>query len=192
MRLAAQEFAAAGFEAASLNRIIAAMSMSKSSFYHLLSSKQELFELAVADLAAGVTTQLQVPEPEAFAGRRFWSLVGDLVQRLTTVLVGNEDALLLGRMVYAGGAPPVATIGWIEAWVGRVLATGRETGQVRTDLPADLQLALVAAVLRALDEWSVRQGADLELERAAALSTAQVDLLHRMLATDEAPAPRSR
>lgn len=182
VRLAAQEFATAGFEAASLNRIIGAMGMSKSSFYHFLGSKQELFELAVADLSAQVAADLQVPEPEEFGGPEFWSLAGDLVDQLTTVLVGNEEALLLGRMVYAGPAPATEPIGRIEAWVGRVLAAGRDAGQVRTDLPADLQLALVAAVLRTLDEWAVRHQEELDAGRAGGVTTAQLDLLRRMLA----------
>lgn len=184
MRLAAEEFASAGFAAASLNRIIAGMPMSKSSFYHLLSSKQELYQLAVADLAAEVAADLHPPAPETFAGSAFWPRAGELVEQLTAVLVGNEDALLLGRMVYAGGAPGAAAIDRIEGWVGRVLAIGRETGQVRTELPADLQLALVAAVLRTLDEWSVAHQEQQGAGRAADLTTAQLDLLHRMLATE--------
>src|SRR5690625_7553482 len=76
------------------------MPMSKSSFYHLLSSKQELYQLAVADLAAEVAADLHPPAPETFAGSAFWPRAGELVEQLTAVLVGNEDALLLGRMVY--------------------------------------------------------------------------------------------
>ncbi|WP_022917797.1 TetR/AcrR family transcriptional regulator [Ruania albidiflava] len=184
VRLAAEEFAAAGFAAASLNRILAGMGMSKSSFYHLLSSKEELYQLAVADLAAEVAADLHPPAPETFAGPAFWPQVAELTDQLTAVLVGNEDALLLGRLVYAGGAPGAAAIEGIEAWVGRVLAVGRESGQVRTELPADLQLALVTAVLRTLDEWSVADQARQGTAQAADLTAAQLDLLHRMLATD--------
>src|SRR5699024_12819881 len=66
----------------------------------------------------------------------------------------------------------------------RVLAVGRESGQVRTELPADLQLALVTAVRRTLDEWSVADQTRQGTAQAADLSAAQLDLLHRMLATD--------
>src|SRR5699024_2529582 len=56
--LAAEEFAAHGLASASLNRVLAAAGMSKSSFYHLLASKQDLFDLAVGDLAAAVAAEL--------------------------------------------------------------------------------------------------------------------------------------
>lgn len=190
VRVAAQEFAAAGYAGASLNRIIAAMGMSKSSFYHLLAAKQELFELTAADLAAEVEAELRVPEPPAFAGPQFWPMAQDLVAQLTTVLVGNEDALLLGRMVYAGSAPAVGAIGRIEAWLGELLAAGRSAGQVRTDLPADLQQQLVAAVLRTLDEWAVRHQAALDPGSAEQFTAGVFDLLRRMLATEGAAPPR--
>ncbi|WP_147918960.1 TetR/AcrR family transcriptional regulator [Ruania zhangjianzhongii] len=184
VRLAAQEFATAGFAGASLNRIIAAMGMSKSSFYHLLAAKQELFELTAADLAAEVGAELQVPEPAAFAGPQFWPMTRDLVAQLTEALVGNEDALLLGRMVYAGSAPAVGAIGQIEDWVGQVLAAGRGAGQVRTELPADLQQQLVAAVLRTLDEWAVQQEEAMASGSAEQFTGRVFDLLHRMLAAE--------
>ena len=44
LRAAADEFAQAGYEQASLNRIIRACGMSKSSFYHYVDSKEQLFE----------------------------------------------------------------------------------------------------------------------------------------------------
>lgn len=185
VRVAAQEFAAAGYAGASLNRIIAAMGMSKSSFYHLLAAKQELFELAAADLAADVGAELQVPDPGAFAGPQFWPMAQDLVAQLTDALVGSEDALLLGRMVYAGSAPAVGAIGRIEAWVGELLVAGRGAGQVRTDLPADLQQQLVAAVLRTLDEWAVRHEEALASGSAEPFTGSVFDLLRRMLATEE-------
>lgn len=191
MRVAAQEFAAAGFAGASLNRIIAAMGMSKSSFYHLLSAKQELFELAAADLAAEVGAELQIPDPAAFAGPQFWPMVQDLVAQLTDALVGNEDALLLGRMVYAGSAPAVGAIGRIEAWVGELLAVGRGAGQVRTDLPVGLQQQLVAAVLRTLDEWAVRHQQVLDGGGGRQFTAGLFHLLQRMLAT-EVSAPHRR
>lgn len=192
VRLAAQEFAAAGFAGASLNRILGGMGMSKSSFYHLLSDKQELFELTAADLAAEVGARLQVPEPAAFAGSQFWPTSRDLIAQVTEVLVGNEDALLLGRLVYTRSAPAVGTIGRIEEWVGRVLAAGRDAGQVRTELPAELQLQLVAAVLRTLDEWAVRHEDAMAADRAEQFTAALFDLLCRMLATDPAAPPAGR
>ena len=186
VRLAAQEFATAGFAAASLNRIIAAAGMSKSSFYHLFAGKEELFEITAGDLAGELAAELQVPEPDSLAGEQFWPMVQGLVERVAEALAGNEAALLLGRMVYAGSAPAVGAIARIEEWVGQLLATGREAGQIRTELPADLQRELVAAVLRTLDEWAVRREDVLDASRAQQFTAVLFDLLHRMLATANA------
>lgn len=186
VQLAAAEFAARGLQAASLNRILAAAGMSKSSFYHVLGSKQDLFDLAVADLADAVAADLRIPAPEAFAGPGFWERIDALVGEVTATLVGNDRALLLGRMVYAtiGDAlTTAAPIARIYDWAGEVLAVGRRSGQIRTDLPADLQLDLLTAVLRALDEWSVQHMDEVPPQRFAHLANAESALLRRLLGT---------
>jgi len=183
--LAAEEFAAHGQASASLNRVLAAAGMSKSSFYHLLASKQELFDLAVGDLAAVVVKDLVVPNPQMLAGPHYWDRIDALVTELAGVLTTDDQALLLGRMVYAtldeSPAPP-EPVARIVDWLGEVLAVGRSSGQVRTDLPANLQQQLLIAVLRTLDEWSVRHMEEFTREQLTQLVTAQSALLHRMLA----------
>src|SRR5699024_1892881 len=157
--LAAEEFAAHGLASASLNRVLAAAGMSKSSFYHLLGSKQELFDLAVGDLAAAVAKDMVVPSPQMLAGPHYWDRIDELVTELAGVLLTHDRALLLGRLVYATldeSPTPPAPVARIVDWVGEALAAGRNSGQVRTDLPSDLQQQLLIAVLRTLDEWSVR------------------------------------
>ena len=61
-----------GYEGASLNRIIRACGMSKSSFYHYFENKQELFEVVVARLGESLVAELPVPAPAEFAGGEFW------------------------------------------------------------------------------------------------------------------------
>src|SRR5699024_7109555 len=101
------------------------------------------------------------------------------------VLFTHDHALLLGRMVYAtldeSPAPP-APVARIVDWLGEGLAVGRSSGQVRTDLPANLQRQLLIAVLRTLDEWSVRHMEEFTREQLTQLVTAQSALLHRLLA----------
>ncbi|QOR70343.1 TetR/AcrR family transcriptional regulator [Ruania alkalisoli] len=157
VRAAADEFASAGLEGASLNRIIRACGMSKSSFYHLFESKQDLVDLVIGDLTEQVRAGLDVPAPDSFA-ENFWEGVEGFLARLERDLVAHPDALLLGRLFYA--APPqgaqAGVVAEISGWVARVLQVGREAGAVRADLPPELQLHLVMAVLRAMDEWAVR------------------------------------
>src|SRR5699024_116726 len=183
--LAAEEFAAHGLASASLNRVLAAAGMSKSSFYHLLASKQDLFDLAVGDLAAAVAAELAVPGPEVFAGPQDRDRIDTLIAELGKVLLSNDRAVLLGQLVYATldeSPTPPAPVARIVDWLGEVLAVGRSSGQVRTDLPADLQQQLLIAVLRTLDEWSVRHMEEFTRDQLTQLVTAQSALLHRMLA----------
>lgn len=187
VRTAATEFASAGYEHASLNRIIKACGLSKSSFYHVVASKQALFDLVVADLGAALSETLRVPEPGEFAGDRFWPEVDALFDRLLVASNENESSCALGRMFYLSGTPGEgtgavdATLASVESWVHDVLVVGRESEAVRTDLPVSLQSGLVFAVLRVLDEWSLRHRDEFESDAGADLVAAQLQTIRRML-----------
>ncbi|UFU06157.1 TetR/AcrR family transcriptional regulator [Ruania halotolerans] len=186
VRAAADEFASAGLEGASLNRIIRACGMSKSSFYHLFDAKQDLVDLVIGDLANRVAEGLEVPAPESFA-QGFWVEVEQFMARLERHLVAQPDALLLGRLFYAEPGPSrsgearVGVLTEVSAWAAAVLQVGREAGAVRMDLPADLQLTLVVAVLRTMDEWAVHALADDRLTAKVELVVV-IDALRRLLA----------
>jgi AcrR family transcriptional regulator len=192
VRTAAAEFSGAGYEGASLNRIIESCGLSKSSFYHFIASKEELFALVVSDLSRTLVGEVQAPAPEAFSGEDFWEIVDRLFDRLTVALQSDEAYAALGRMFYLSGpsdgsavSRPLASV---EAWVQAVLAIGRESGTVRQDLPVGLQSRIVFAVLRAFDEWSVQHLDTIPVEQWPELMAAQKTALRRLLAT-EATAP---
>ncbi|QGH70724.1 TetR/AcrR family transcriptional regulator [Pseudactinotalea sp. HY158] len=191
VRVAATEFAA-GYEAASLNRIIRECGLSKSSFYHAISSKRELFDLVVDDLAAAVSAAVPLPTPESLGsadspagapGGDFWggarALMGTLVEAATRV----PTFAALGALFYVSDAPTGSRLTEldraIDAWVGRALELGRASGAVRTDLPTDLQYRLALAALRALDRWSLEHLE--EVVGAGALAEAQLDAVRRLL-----------
>lgn len=184
---ASSEFARAGYEHASLNRIIRACGMSKSSFYHFVASKQALIDLVLDDLRTAVTARIAVPAPEDFAGDRFWATAERFLRQLTELAQTDESFAALGRMVYASGVPAdaQASIGAIfvaaERWLEAVLVVGRRDGAIRSDIPAALQTRLVFGVLRTLDEWAVAQVAELTPADMRELVDAQGALLRRML-----------
>ena len=188
---AAGEFARAGYEHASLNRIIRACGMSKSSFYHFVASKQALFDLVLEDLRTAVAARIVVPQPEDFAGERFWATAERLLEQLTELAQTDESFAALGRMVYASGVPSdaQASIGAIfvaaEQWLEAVLVVGRRDGAIRSDIPAALQTRLVFSVLRTLDEWAVAQMTELVDTDVRDLVDAQGALLRRMLQPTE-------
>lgn len=187
---AAAEFAASGYEHASLNRIIRRCSMSKSSFYHVIDSKQALFNLVVTDLMGSIRESADIPEPASFAGGRFWGEARALFESLAAAVAQRETFLALGRMFYLSGTPDdargainTALIG-IEDWVGAVLEVGRDGGTVRVDIPASLQRQLVFAVLRTLDEWTVTEPGVLPTSDYGRLLEAQLGIIRRLLQPD--------
>jgi AcrR family transcriptional regulator len=188
LETAAREFARAGYERASLNRIIRSCGMSKSSFYYYLGSKEALFDAVVSEGGAALVAALDVPEPGEFAGGDFWGLVERLLDRL--VAVGQQEPWLtdLGRLFHLADAPtgPGTALGRalaaVDAWLERALAAGRASQAVRDDLPTSLQRQLTFAVLRAMDDWSLRHLEDLDPARRRRLAGAQLDAIRRLLA----------
>ena len=181
------EFERSGYEGASLNRIIRAAGMSKSSFYHFVGSKDELFDAVVRMLIADVRAQWTPPAPSEFGARAFWRRVDALLEEITRL--SQAPAMQhLGRIFYLPGNAVTSSgaraelLDGVHAWVEEMLRVGREAEQVRDALPLELQTEVVFAVLRAIDEWAVgAHGAD-PGERAAVAASAPVLMLRRLLA----------
>jgi AcrR family transcriptional regulator len=187
VRAAAREFASAGYEGASLNRIIRTCGMSKSSFYHVLDSKRDLFDLVIRDLTMALASSIAIPRPDEFSEGRFWATVERLFRELAGVSGRDESFVALGRMFYLPGTPDGArdavhqALASIEAWVGEVIEVGRRSASVRDDLPVLLQSRLTFAVLLSLDEWTLTSGGELQPDELQRLLDAQLATLRRML-----------
>ncbi|WP_300266260.1 TetR/AcrR family transcriptional regulator [Microbacterium sp.] len=180
------EFARAGYEGASLNRIIRDAGMSKSSFYHFVGSKDELFDAVVRMLIADVAAQWTLPAPEEFAAS-FWQRVDALLSEFGA-LSATAELQHLGRIFYlpgatGDGAARTEFLDAVHGWVRSVLQVGRDNGHVRDDLPLDLQADVTFAVLRAIDEWVLAEGDP--SERAGVAASAPGLVLRRLLAVAE-------
>lgn len=180
------EFARSGYEGASLNRIIRDAGMSKSSFYHFVGSKSELFDAVVRMLITDVRAQWEAPAVGEFAGRRFWRRVDALLEEIAR-LSATPAMHHLGQIFYlpdatAGSGARAELMDSVRSWVAAVLQTGRDAGQVRGDLPLELQTDVVFAVLRAIDEWALAGGEGLTGDRAAVAASAPGLLVRRLLA----------
>jgi AcrR family transcriptional regulator len=188
LETAAREFATAGYERASLNRVIRACGMSKSSFYHFFGSKAALFDTVVREAAEAMAGDLAIPDPEALAGPDFWERVAALGQRLMAMSFRDAWYVDLGKLCYLPDAPAAESpalrhlLEAVAGWVADALAAGQRSDAVRADLPSTLQAELAFAVLQALDRWSVQHLAEIDPAEAENLATLQVDLLRRLLA----------
>ena len=180
------EFARVGYEDASLNRIIREAGMSKSSFYHFVGSKAELFDTVVRMLIADVTAHWSAPAPASFS-EDFWGRVDAVLDEFARQ--SQVPALQhLGRIFYLPGQPAGSSardelLAAVRTWVEEVLRVGRSTGAARDDLPLDLQADVVFAVLRAVDEWALSDGG-VTAERAEVAASAPGVLLRRLLAVE--------
>lgn len=190
MEVAAQEFATAGYEQASLNRILGACGLSKSSFYYYVRSKQELFDLVVEEVGGALVEAVAVPPAYELAAGGFWEGLAELLPRLAGLAEREPAFADLGRLFYLPGVPsevngalPRAQAA-IEAWLSAALAAGRASGAVRRDLPIALQAQLTLAMLRTLDEWSLSHAEDLHGPDGDRLLQAQFAGLRRLLGPD--------
>ncbi|HEU5129840.1 MAG TPA: TetR/AcrR family transcriptional regulator [Glycomyces sp.] len=184
LETAAAEFAEAGYERASLNRIIRAQGMSKSSFYHYFDSKEALFGAVIADIGGALAATLALPSPAELAAGGFWDGVADLTRRLAAAAESRPGFTALARLFYLPDAPASldAARARIDDWIDRALEAGRAAGAVSGALPVSLQRALVRAVLWAMDEWSVNHMDGLAEAERHRLAGAQTEALRRLLA----------
>lgn len=188
LETAAQEFARSGYERASLNRIIRACGMSKSSFYHYFEAKDALFDAVVTEVGGALVRTINVPDPQELAGPDFWGRIAGIADQLMLLSQSEEWFNDLGRLFYLPDAPTGEgrsldrARAQVDAWLDRALAAGRLSGAVRDDLPPSLQAQLALAVLQAMDEWSVRHLHEMDAQQRSRLTNTQLDALRRLLA----------
>jgi len=163
MTIAAQEFAAHGFEAASLNRILEEAQIGKSSAYYYFEDKADLFSTVVNYCL----DRLQLaPASEALTSltvETFWPAIADLhdkplfhaqqqpwlfgavraAERLTPESLQRESLAQLARSLAR----------YMMTGIGTTIIRGQELGLIRTDLPNELLMAWFRAIDGASDDW---------------------------------------
>ncbi|WP_165978162.1 TetR/AcrR family transcriptional regulator [Actinomadura darangshiensis] len=187
--VATREFADNGFDGASLNRIIRACGMSKSSFYYYYESKEALFDAAVTRIVDGLRGDLKIPDPGDLAAPGFWDEVERVGTDLMQVAGRNPRLIDFWRLFYATGAPsgegsPLGRArAGIDDWLGRALAAGRAAGAVRDDMPPSLQGELTLAALWTIDAWALRNLWRTDADEAMRIKCLQVGVIRRMVGT---------
>lgn len=160
LRAALTEFAAYGFADASLNRIIAAAGISKGSLYYYFDDKADLYAHLVRRELAGLTERegpFEVPAGSDADG--FWDTLADYYLRLVrALLAAPESAALIRGWTAAASAPALLDLQQeVEQsalpWFLRLIESGQRVGAVRTDLPADLLVAVAFGMGQAMDLW---------------------------------------
>ncbi len=199
LAVAAEEFATQGFAGASINRIIDQAGISKGAAYYYFDDKADLFATVIR---AGLES-FQPPtgaelDVDRLDSATFWPTVLTFYQGLLDSIRRQPWLTALGKMFY--GPPPSAAVGALVAeqldlarrWLGRLVARGQAVGAIRTDLPGDLLLTMLAAAGEAADRWFVGNRERLPPDTADALALVLFDALRRLAeppATDSGAAP---
>jgi AcrR family transcriptional regulator len=160
LEAAASEFAAHGFERASLNHIIDALGLSKGVFYYYFDSKADLFG-AVIELVWEVLFPDRSFAIETLDTTTFWPRLEALSQASRQRVRGLPWLAGIGRLLYH--PLPAAELDDLvrtrseqgRAWLSALIDRGQQVGAVRRDLPTDLLLDVLTAADQAADHWIV-------------------------------------
>lgn len=157
--IAAQEFAAHGYEGASLNRILEEAQLGKSSAYYYFEDKADLFCTVVDYSVRMLHLQPDKDNTMSLTAETFWpaftaahdqplqhvkehpALFGAAraVDRLTAESRRHESLANLSHYTQEG--------------MGTMITRGQELGLIRTDLPQSLLLSWFRAIDGAADDW---------------------------------------
>lgn len=183
---AAREFAQVGYEAASLNRVLDTVGLSKGAFYYYFDDKADLAATvmvwAYRDLLA-LYDRMTIPEDAS----RFWESIREHARESLSILrrapYSNE---LFSRLSQAfvqdtelAARISELTIKPIQVFKG-VLERGQQLGAVRSDLPVGTLMSVFQAVKEALVRASLRPGQVPTAEDLERLVHLQVDLFRRI------------
>lgn len=196
LAVAAEEFAARGFENASLNRIIDQAGISKGAAYYYFDDKADLFATVIRDgMEAFRPPSGAALDVDGLDKTTFWPAVFASYRGLLDCIRQQPWLTALGKMFY--GPPPSPAVGALvagqldlaRAWLARIVERGRAVGAVRTDLPDELLLTMLAAAGEAADRWFVANRERLDQEEADRLALALFAALRRLAEPPDGGAP---
>jgi AcrR family transcriptional regulator len=175
---AARAFVTQGFEGASLNRIIVAAGMRKSSFYHYFADKGDLHDRMVARFTSALAEYVQPPDLLALDAGSFWAAVDGLLADLDRMATERPETGEMARVLYSSADIADATASRLRevtrSWTQDALERGVELGVVRSDLPLPLLADMAIAVLIAIDRWSLDAGTSSDSRAAGERAIATV------------------
>jgi len=186
LEAAAREFAAQGFDGASMNRILAQAEISKGAAYYYFDDKADLFITAVSYYSQIMMGDLSL-ELETLTATTFWPTLAE--QYRQQFLQALDRPWMFGLFKAAGSL----TNGLIyderlasfsvemQTMLRDLLSTGQSLGLIRTDLAHDFLYALVLSVDEAHDRWLLPQWPKMDAGDVETAVARIIDLLQRLL-----------
>ncbi len=163
LTIAAQEFAAHGFEAASFNRILEEAQIGKSSAYYYFEDKADLFCTVVNYCLERLQLAPARETLTSLTAETFWPAIADLHDQ--PLLHAQQQPWLFGAVRAAERLTPeslqreplaqlVRSLRqYMMTALDMTIKRGQELGLIRTDLPNELLVAWFRAIDGASDDW---------------------------------------
>jgi AcrR family transcriptional regulator len=182
LQAAAEEFAANGYEGASIARILEGSGFSKGSLYYYFEDKRDLYTTVVQDRVVTWMSSITPPTPVDNADA-YWAEVERLVW--SSIHAYEADPCLSGLVrslaeLDGPAATLVQTRELMRAWTEALIDLGQHLGAVRSDLPRSMVLALASAVSEGLDVWFAEHWQAVPEPQRDALVAEVVDLYRRL------------
>ena len=185
---ATTEFTDRGFEQASLNQIIGAVGMSKSSFYHYFASKTDLFKQIILQTLGPFSDIAMQFDPETLTAETFWPVISQTIESGTAQFMDQPEIFSIGRMFHRNlGEPNSICADMMEApkaLITRAFEHGKTLGVVRDDLPSSLLLEGVMGLGMAVDRWATAHTEHYTPAEFSAFTQKIMDMFLRILAPE--------
>lgn len=186
LEAAAREFAAHGFEGASLNQILEQAKISKGAAYYYFDDKVDLYTTVVQHYGEELLAKTAVAV-ERLTAESYWDTIADLYRE--QFQDHYEKPWVVGAVKSTQGLSQEARahdrlaqlFRQVQRTVAELIGRGQALGVVRTDLPAGLLLALIIAVDDVHDQWLLQQWHDVDPVAPEATVQHMVDVWRRLL-----------
>ena len=185
---ARDEFAAHGFRQASLNRIIGAVGMSKSSFYHFFRDKADLFTQTFSAAIAPMVDLQRNIDIDTLDRDNLWPTLLSMLHQSMRIVQERPEIVIAGRMFYKSREDPEGAaltgqfLGASTAWMSRLIKRGQAVGVFRDDLPDDLLIDLLMTLGMTMDSWMLAHWDQFDQAQQTRLGLAGLDIARKILA----------
>lgn len=182
---AAEELAAAGYDGASLNRIIERAGIGKSSLYYYFDDKRDLFGELIQAVFERFMRDIGGFDYRALTAETYWTGIETLFVKGVEFSERNAWSVRVGQLFYRLRADktagsPGGLMATVEAWVAALLRHGMALGVVRNDLPEGLLIQSVMALVEVSDRYFLETWAQYGHDERRVLVGQQMELLKRV------------
>jgi len=187
LEVAAAEFAASGFEGASLNQIIGNATISKGTFYYYFEDKFDLFGTVFRHyfdpkmlLDRELIMSAETPD-------EFWERFTTSSHQSMMLAVKKPLAIELGTALSAlppellGQGEVGAYIAEVTALLIEVVEHGQKIGAIRTDIPLEFLIQIWTSVDMAFTRWSLPRWKELDEKEQEELMMLGIDTYQRIM-----------